>query len=462
MTSFRKTTLLLGLCLILNLALAAPSSTKDIARCSRKECLSPTKFRYTPGNTYTYRYEADVASSIDSTAGGDESRLHMTAKVHLEVHSPCDWVLKMNDVSLQDSEPSDATRKTAVSSEAAFKQAVEQHEMAFTFDDGQVSHICPSPDEKAWVVNVKRGILSTLQNTMARFDLDLRTVETDVAGTCDVTYSFNGAEANSVKVLKTRDLASCSHRYGFFNSISAVSYRFLGESADSLQLTNSTSSCEQKITGYRITRVDCDEKHVVRPFAHDGAGAFTSVRQSLEFIEDVPLEEENDDSTQQTTPAKASLLFQHSCHRDSLTVSDLATTLQKLCQHTEGGVEVEAAAIFESLANILRTMDKSSLSAFISDADAVCRDGEAARRLLIDGLITVATSDAISILVDEVKTGRLEQNLMNRWVASLAFIPRPTEKHLAAVMPLLDIAPPSRSANVALGISSMADRKSVV
>lgn len=168
------------------------------------------------------------------------------------------------------------------------------------------------------------------------------------------------------------------------------------QSADSLQLTNSTSSCEQKITGYRITRVDCDEKHVVRPFAHDGAGAFTSVRQSLEFIEDVPLEEENDDSTQQTTPAKASLLFQHSCHRDSLTVSDLATTLQKLCQHTEvneinirtihyiitdelqGGVEVEAAAIFESLANILRTMDKSSLSAFISDADAVCRDGEAA------------------------------------------------------------------------------------
>lgn len=85
--------------------------------------------------------------------------------------------MQVNDVSLQDSEPSDATRKTAVSSEAAFKQAVEQHEMAFTFDDGQVSHICPSPDEKAWVVNVKRGILSTLQNTMARFDLDLRTVE---------------------------------------------------------------------------------------------------------------------------------------------------------------------------------------------------------------------------------------------------------------------------------------------
>ena len=58
--------------------------------------LDPTKFRYASGSTYTYRYEADVASSVDSTAGGDESRLHMTAKVHLEVHSPCDWVLKVS------------------------------------------------------------------------------------------------------------------------------------------------------------------------------------------------------------------------------------------------------------------------------------------------------------------------------------------------------------------------------
>lgn len=54
-------------------------------------------------------------------------------------------------------------------------------------------------------------------------------LQTDVAGTCEVTYTFNGAETNSVKVLKTRDVASCSNRYGSFNSLPVVSYRFLGE-----------------------------------------------------------------------------------------------------------------------------------------------------------------------------------------------------------------------------------------
>ena len=87
---------------------------------------------------------------------------------------------QMTDVSLQDSEPSDAMRKTVVSNEDMFKQAVEQHELAFTFNDGEILHICPSPDEPAWVVNVKRGILSSFQNTMARFDLDHRTVEVNL------------------------------------------------------------------------------------------------------------------------------------------------------------------------------------------------------------------------------------------------------------------------------------------
>lgn len=57
--------------------------------------IDPTKFRYTPGKTYTYRYEAEAASSVDNTANGDESRIHLTAKVHLAVHSACDWTLKV-------------------------------------------------------------------------------------------------------------------------------------------------------------------------------------------------------------------------------------------------------------------------------------------------------------------------------------------------------------------------------
>lgn len=86
-------------------------------------------------------------------------------------------------MTLQDSEPSDITRRTPVPGEAIFKQAIEQHDMAFAFDDGKISDICPSPDEPAWIVNIKRGILSAFQNNMVRFDLDHQTVEVSYSTT---------------------------------------------------------------------------------------------------------------------------------------------------------------------------------------------------------------------------------------------------------------------------------------
>lgn len=55
----------------------------------------PVKFRYIPGRSYAYRYEVDVASFVDGTTGSHESRIHLAAKVHLDVHSPCDWTLRV-------------------------------------------------------------------------------------------------------------------------------------------------------------------------------------------------------------------------------------------------------------------------------------------------------------------------------------------------------------------------------
>ena len=84
---------------------------------------------------------------------------------------------KVKDVVLQDSEPSDATRRSSVPGESAFKETLEKYDLSFTFHDGAIPFICPPKDEPAWSVNIKRGILSAFQNTMPRFDLDHETLE---------------------------------------------------------------------------------------------------------------------------------------------------------------------------------------------------------------------------------------------------------------------------------------------
>lgn len=115
------------------------------------------------------------------------------------------------------------------------------------------------------------------------------------------------------------------------------------QAADHIQLTNSSGSCQQTIAANRITQIECDEKHVVRPFSHEGSGATTNVRQSLVFVEDVVIENnENDDSTKKKDQSrrKSSLIYQHVKSKDGSSsgadsVLTLPSTLQRLCQNTE-------------------------------------------------------------------------------------------------------------------------------
>lgn len=54
-----------------------------------------SKFRYATGKTYSYKYEVDVASVVDGVSGAQESRIHLTAKVHFDVNTLCDWTLRV-------------------------------------------------------------------------------------------------------------------------------------------------------------------------------------------------------------------------------------------------------------------------------------------------------------------------------------------------------------------------------
>ena len=160
----------------------------------------------------------------------------------------------------------------------AFKKSLEQFALSFSFHDGHISHICPSEQDPAWGVNLKRGILSAFQNTMPRFDIGhhnrevfssnyashtcrfemlywlvrtewwrnqwingvsclcllmklYRLCQVDVSGVCNVDYSFDRAETNRIIILKSRDLSSCSDRHGQLNLLPGVAYDFPGVSA---------------------------------------------------------------------------------------------------------------------------------------------------------------------------------------------------------------------------------------
>jgi hypothetical protein len=59
--------------------------------------------------------------------------------------------------------------------------------------------ICPRSDDETWAVNIRRGILSTLQNTMNKLQGVSKDRETDVAGNCPVKYEVSSTVISCIQ-----------------------------------------------------------------------------------------------------------------------------------------------------------------------------------------------------------------------------------------------------------------------
>lgn len=138
------------------------------------------KFKYQEKVNYQYRYRVEVSANLGS-ASGNESRLYLDADVTLRFSTPCEGSLRFGNVSLSH-ERSSFEAEFPDRASAAFKSGLEQHPLRFAFDDGLVRELCPVDSDEIWALNVKRGVLSMLQNTMLRFDVDRRHDELDVSG----------------------------------------------------------------------------------------------------------------------------------------------------------------------------------------------------------------------------------------------------------------------------------------
>jgi len=63
--------------------------------------------------------------------------------------------------------------------------------MSFVFVDGRIDSVCPRTDDETWAVNIRRGILSTLQNSMTSLKGVVSVHEIDIAGNCPVVYEVS-------------------------------------------------------------------------------------------------------------------------------------------------------------------------------------------------------------------------------------------------------------------------------
>ncbi|EGI63145.1 Apolipophorin [Acromyrmex echinatior] len=418
------------------------------------------KFKYHENIHYIYTYSVDVSTNLgyhplSSSHSRNDSALHIDATLSIHFNSPCEGTLRILNASIShDRSKYNSEFPDRAGSE--FKANLERHELRFTFDDGLIHELCPDQRESAWVLNIKRGILSMLQNSMRRFDVDHHGDEMDVHGICDTHYHLYEAKKTSLIVKKSKYLANCRNGPKYFSIVQSNPYRSPRKQHRQHGLFNSRSNCEITIDHNVYERVVCNEVRILQPLSNgDKAGAKTESRTVLQLVqettetssiygfeenEDNDDEERDEDNFVRGVPRvkRTTLLYDHTktlktMHGELRTSRDLLKNMCRLGSIDE--LQQRFSEIFTNFIHSARFLDYPSLSQLFNRADSICKNG---KKHIIAALPYLNSNAAVNVMNDLIMKKYVNHVIINDWIVTFALFPQPDRGTIKALSKLLD------------------------
>jgi len=346
-----------------------------------------------------YTYSVDVNTNLGYRHRTDQARkdaiLHIDAALSIYFNSPCEGILKILNATIShDRSTYNAEFPDHAGSE--FKANLERFELKFTFDDGLIQELCPDRREPVWSLNLKRGVLSMLQNSMRRFDIDHRTEEVDVYGTCDTEYRLHEVKRTSLIVKKSKKLTECQNGPKYFSVVQSNFYKSPQKQHGQHGLFKSHSNCEITIDHNVYEKVVCEETRLLQPLSNGNkSGARTKSRMILQlvqesaeasFFQDFEENEDNKDEDEDNFIGSApytkrtTLLYDHAktlktMHGELRTSRDLLKSVCRLAANTNE-LQQRFSEMFTNFVHSARFLDYPSLSQLFVRANSICRNGQ--------------------------------------------------------------------------------------
>ncbi|KAL3871442.1 hypothetical protein ACJMK2_039441 [Sinanodonta woodiana] len=417
-------------------------------------CTGPSKFSYKSGTTYVYQYDVETKTAVMGSFD-HHSGLRMSAKVHIEVLNQCEFGMRLSNVVLSETNPNSPMEMKTLDSE--FSRAMERNLLRFSFQDGRVEELCPAGGDAPWVLNVKRGVLSTFQNSMENLQRDQKVKETDVSGDCDTEYTVGEGDRYTTIVKKNKNLLGCRNRQGAQTAIQGVPYTSSSD-IQSLPILHATHECEQEINTrtQTIKSAICRESYKFLPFSRESSGAVTNSTQKLTYVE-----ERSGVSSQRPVDTRATLLFEHVNDVSSSDQSrkEVEGRLVDICLNTKSGIQPETPRLFASLVYSLRKLDATSINQLYQEIQkgSICSDNkERLSKFFLDAIPMVGTSSSLRMLTRLIVNKDVTGIEAEMWMTTMAFIQKPTMEMLTEIKPLLTIEDDNGKA--LLAVSSLVNR----
>ncbi|KFB38034.1 AGAP008807-PA-like protein [Anopheles sinensis] len=428
---------------------------KDPRICGRPVCADTNaKFRYNVGSLYKFDYSMYVKTAL-SGSGDNTSELHLSSVVEIDFHAPCQATLKMYTIEVreraqQPAEESDAdygddynnapdlsdTSGDLHPKSELIADELMRFDLRFAFHDGAISEICHEEDEPVWTLNLKRGILSALQNTMPRFDIDYETTETDVSGICDVSYKATGRNGTSLLFRKSKDIVSCKRRYKTISLIQTVPYDFRLNYV-AWPILNSTSYCDIAVDNSIYKNVACYERHQLVPFSNGLAGAVTETATKLELTDEDTYTDEGQQKEEIDIQRRSTLLYDHTPSlRDSHDeIKASRELLKQLCALGFPNIKRDFPDVFLSFLTAARGLSTNALYQLLARSGSICDNG---RNHILESLPYIGSPASVSLMKDQILKGEVSSALAREWMRSFAYLTRPNEEVLEAMFELIE------------------------
>ncbi|KAK3861716.1 hypothetical protein Pcinc_032352 [Petrolisthes cinctipes] len=309
-----------------------------------------------------------------------------------------------------------------------FAEGVTKSPLRFSFQDGQVEALCSEVSEPAWVLNFKRGVLSTFQSSMTRpGHQDLQ--ETDISGTC-ITHYKSTMEGDVMTIDKVKDLSSCTHRPDLSTYITGTTY-ISDSPIQSLPIFDSTNNCHQIIQQGILNTAECHESHKFRPFSSEEGGAITTVKTNMVLVS----------SDQPAVPptnsefVRKSAVYEETKEVPTL-IEEVNQVLADLEEASHEDIRPSVPVLFSKLVASLKPLDNQALSDLYFNTRQTH-----SRKFLVDAMPLVQTAASMGVMKTMYVNGDITPTEADIWFTSLAFFKNPTSDMFTVIAPFVDEIP---------------------
>ncbi|XP_060549044.1 uncharacterized protein LOC117673079 [Pantherophis guttatus] len=413
-----------------------PENFKHRYSCS-SQCAGFSTPTVSVGSRFSYSYSTSTTTFLQGRAY-QRSGITLESTVVVEVLANCRRILKLQGVQIKNIFESEVK---LMNENDSLREILERYPLWFCFHNGKVLKIFPQKNESTWALNIKRGVLSGLQTSSLGAAANNSVEEVDISGKCPTQYQQKGSV-----LLKMKDFNLCSHHFSGFTSLKSVALPNASE-----QLLSSKLECIQRFEEKGIlAEIKCMEYHLVTPPARKGSGVKMQTRTDLKLFRT-----EAHSISQEKVPTsdiyESSLLYQ----KEKMAplskeeeMEEVANVLQKLCMKPT--MDTEPTDLFLNLVFALRQVSTDALMDLWKSPSSKCQDNW---RPLLDALPFCATEPCVVLMEKLILLQEVDEDRIDRFLRSLAFIPEPTAGMMDALAPLLEL--PKERQIAFLGLTSL-------